>query len=113
MDKIQDEPWFEDPFKWYEEQNYPEIVGVQLTQGIALDFLQGLYTIYQMLKNNNKERAMRDTEQLAVLLLASAFDYGQEAMDRLVELEFNDIDIDKEFAKLAKEQKGKKKNDKN
>jgi len=109
MDKIQDEPWFKDPFGWYEEQNYPEIVGIQLTEEIALDFLQGLYTIYQMLKQGNKERAARDTEQLAVLLLASAFDYGQEAMDRLVELEFNDIDIDKEFAKLAKEQKGKNK----
>ena len=101
---IKDEPWFSDPFGWYEQENYPEIVGIQLTDKIALDFLQGLYQIYQLLKRNQRTEAIKDAETLAVLLLASAYDYGQEAMDELVEQEFADIDIDAAFAEMIEEQ---------
>lgn len=101
---IKDEPWFSDPFGWYEQENYPEIVGIQLTDKIALDFLQGLYQIYQLLKRNQRSEAIKDAETLAVLLLASAYDYGQEAMDELVEQEFADIDIDAAFAEMIEEQ---------
>lgn len=102
MTRIQDEPWFNEPFQWYEEQDYPEIVGVQLTDSIAVDFLQGLYTIYERLVAHENKKAIEDTKQLAVLMLASAFDYGQEAIDQLVQDEFNDIDLDDEFAKMVR-----------
>jgi hypothetical protein len=101
---IKDEPWFNDPFEWYEKENYPEIVGIQLTEKVAVDFLQGLYQLYQLLKRNQREQAMKDAKTLAILLLASAYDYGQEAIDDLVEKEFADIDIDAAFKEMTEEQ---------
>jgi hypothetical protein len=100
---IKDEPWFNDPFGWYERENYPEIVGIQLTDKVGLDFLQGLYQIYQLLKRNQREDAMKDAVTLAVLLLASAYDYGQQAIDELVEQEFAEIDIDAAFKEMTEE----------
>ena len=103
---IKEEPWFEHPFDWYEKENYPEIVGIQVTEGIALDFLQALYQIYKLLESNNRKKAMEDTEQLAVLLLASAFDYAQEAIDELIIKEVGTMDIDAAFAEMVEEQNG-------
>jgi hypothetical protein len=80
---IRDEPWFDDPFAWYEKENYPEIVGIKVTEKVALDFLQALYQIYKLLERNDRKKAMEDAKQLAILLLASAFDYAEEAIDEL------------------------------
>ena len=101
---IKDEPWFSDPFKWYEEENYPEIVGIQVTDNIALDFLQALYQIYKLLERNERTKAMEDAKKLAVLLLASAFDYAEEAIDELIIDEVDAIDIDAAFAEMVEEQ---------
>jgi len=103
---IKEEPWFEHPFDWYEKENYPEIVGIQLTEGVALDFLQALYQIYKLLERNDNKRAMADAEELAVLLLASAFNYAEEAMDELVIKEVGTMDIDAAFAEMVEEQNG-------
>jgi hypothetical protein len=103
---IKEEPWFEHPFNWYEKENYPEIVGIQLTEGVALDFLQALYQIYKLLERNDNKKAMADAEELAVLLLASAFNYAEEAMDELVIKEVGSMDIDAAFAEMVEEQNG-------
>jgi hypothetical protein len=103
---IKEEPWFEHPFDWYEKENYPEIVGIQLTEGVALDFLQALYQIYKLLERNENKKAMEDAEELAVLLLASAFNYAEEAMDELVIKEVGSMDIDAAFAEMVEEQNG-------
>ena len=103
---IKEEPWFEHPFDWYEKENYPEIVGIQLTEGVALDFLQALYQIYKLLERNDNKRAMADAEELAILLLASAFNYAEEAMDELVIKEVGTMDIDAAFAEMVEEQNG-------
>ena len=103
---IKEEPWFEHPFDWYEKENYPEIVGIQLTEDVALDFLQALYQIYKLLERNDNKKAMADAEELAVLLLASAFNYAEEAMDELVIKEVGSMDIDAAFAEMVEEQNG-------
>ena len=103
---LKEEPWFEHPFDWYEKENYPEIVGIQLTEGVALDFLQALYQIYKLLERNDNKKAMADEEELAVLLLASAFNYAEEAMDELVIKEVGSMDIDAAFAEMVEEQNG-------
>ena len=103
---IKEEPWFEHPFDWYEKENYPEIVGIQLTEGVALDFLQALYQIYKLLERNDNKKAMADAEELAVLLLASAFNYAEEAMDELVIKEVGSMDIDAAFAEMVEEENG-------
>jgi hypothetical protein len=100
---IKDEPWFKEPFKWYEIEGKPEIVGIQLTETVALDFMQGLYDIYKLLLRNNREQAVADTETLAVLLLASAYDYGQQVIEELITEEFSNTDLDAAFAKLVEE----------
>jgi len=101
---IKDEPWFSDPFKWYEDENYPEIVGIQVTDKVALDFLQALYQIYKLLERNDRTKAMEDAKQLAILLLAGAFDYAEEAIDELITKEMTDIDLDAAFAEMIEEQ---------
>ena len=101
---IKDEPWFNDPFKWYEDQGHPEIVGIAVTDKVALDFLQALYQIYKRLKHNDKTKAMEDAKQLAILLLASAFDYAEEAIDELIIQEVDATDIDAAFAEMVEEQ---------
>ena len=103
---IKEEPWFEHPFDWYEKENYPEIVGIQLTEDVALDFLQALYQIYKLLERNDNKKAMADAEELAVLLLAGAFNYAEEAMDELVIKEVGSMDIDAAFAEMVEEENG-------
>jgi hypothetical protein len=101
---IKDEPWFNDPFNWYEQEGYPEIVGIQVSDRMALDFLQALYQIYKLLERNQRDHAIEDAKKLAVLLLAAAFDYAEEAIDELIQQEFADTDIDAAFAEMVKEQ---------
>lgn len=101
---IKDEPWFSDPFKWYEDENYPEIVGIQVTDKVALDFLQALYQIYKLLERNDRTKAMEDAKQLAILLLAGAFDYAEEAIDELITKEMTEVDLDAAFAEMIEEQ---------
>lgn len=101
---IKDEPWFNDPFKWYEDEHYPEIVGIQVTDKVALDFLQALYQIYKLLERNDRTKAMEDAKQLAILLLAGAFDYAEEAIDELITKEMTEVDLDAAFAEMIEEQ---------
>jgi hypothetical protein len=103
---IKDEPWFNDPFDWYEREGYPEIVGIAITDKVALDFLQALYQIYKLLERNERKKAMEDAKQLAILLLASAFDYAEEAIDELIIKEVGTIDIDAAFAEMVEEDNG-------
>lgn len=104
MGNIKEEPWFNDPFGWYERERHPEIVGIQITDRIGLDFLQALYQIYKRLEHNDKKKAMEDAKQLAILLLATAFDYAEEAIDELIIHEVAATDIDAAFAEMIEEQ---------
>jgi hypothetical protein len=101
---IKDEPWFSDPFDWYEREGYPEIIGIQVTDKVALDFLQALYQIYKLLERNDRTKAMEDAKQLAILLLAGAFDYAEEAIDELIAKEMTEVDLDAAFAEMIEEQ---------
>jgi len=101
---IKNEPWFSDPFKWYEDQGHPEIIGIQVTDKVALDFLQALYQIYKLLERNDRTKAMEDAKQLAILLLAGAFDYAEEAIDELITKEMTEVDLDAAFAEMIEEQ---------
>lgn len=101
---IKKEQWYKDPFGWYVSHGKPEVYGVQMTPKVALDFLQGLYDIYESLKKHDKEHAMRETEILATLLIASAFDVGHEVIEELLIEEFEEIDVDEAFAKLVEEE---------
>lgn len=101
---IKDEPWFNDPFKWYENEGYPEIIGIQLNDNVALDFLQALYQIYKLLERNQRNHAIEDAKKLAVLLLAGAFNYADQAIDELIQQEFAETDIDAAFAEMIEEQ---------
>jgi hypothetical protein len=47
---------------------------------------------------------MEDAKQLAILLLASAFDYAEEAIDELIIQEVGKTDIDAAFAEMVEEQ---------
>lgn len=103
MTNVKEELWYKDPFGWYEQNNKPEIYGVQMTENVALDFLHGLNDIYISLKANEKEQAARDAEILATLLIASAMRVGQEVIEELLSEEFDSLDIDKEVMKLTEE----------
>lgn len=104
MSKITEEKWYSDPFGWYEEKQFPEIYGVQMTKTIALDFLAGLYDIYLSFKKNNYEHAIKNAEILATLLIASAHNVGNEVIEELLTEEFSNIDFDEEIAKFIKEE---------
>lgn len=100
MTDVRQEEWYKHPFEWYEKANKPELYGVKLTEVVALDFLQGLYDIYQSFKINNREKAMHDAEVLATLLIASSFNVGQEVIEELLSDEFDTLDVDNEISKL-------------
>jgi DNA polymerase III epsilon subunit-like protein len=95
IDDVKKEKWYDDPFGWYLEQNQPEIYGLQLTKNIALDFLAGLYDIYESFKRNNVQGAIHDTEILATLLIAAAHNVGEEVINEIMSDQFNSMDFDK------------------
>jgi hypothetical protein len=97
---IKEQEWYDDPFGWYEKHDRPEMLGIKMNEYVALDFLQGLYDIYQGFKTKNKEKAMKDARVLATLLIASCTGYGDEAVQELLVDEFNSKDIDAELNKI-------------
>lgn len=76
------------------------MAGVILTDTVVLDFLQGLYDIYQDFIKDNIESAKRNAEILAKLLIAGALDVGQEVLEELLAEEFDQFDIDSAFKEL-------------
>lgn len=98
--KIKEQEWYNDPFGWYLKQDKPEMMGVQLTNKVALDVLQGLYDIYQRLLNKNVKGAKRDLEILATLIIASCTGYGDEAVEELLVDELYSRNIDEELNKI-------------
>lgn len=103
---IKEQPWFHDPFTWYREASNPPMYGVQLSKNVALDFMVGLCDMYDAFIRNDKKQAMHDARVLAVLLIASAFEYGEEAVEELLTEEFSQVDIDDAVAKLIEEETG-------
>ena len=100
MTDVRQEEWYKHPFEWYEKMNKPELYGVRLTEVVALDFMQGLYDIYQSFKTGNKQKAMHDAEVLATLLIASSLNVGEEVVQELLSDEFNTIDVDDAVERL-------------
>ena len=97
---IKEQEWYNDPFGWYEKHNKPEMLGLKLNDHVALDFLQGLYDIYQSFKRSNKSKAIKDIKILATLVIASCTGYGDDAVQELLVDEFNSQDIDAELNKI-------------
>ena len=95
---IKEQQWYDDPFGWYAKHDKPELLGIKLNDTIALDFLQGLYDVYIAFKRSNKERALKDLNVLATLVIALG--YGDEAVQELLVDEFNSKDMDDELNKL-------------
>jgi hypothetical protein len=101
---IKDQVWYHDPFTWYKNAENPPMYGIQLGKNVALDFMVGLCDMYEAFERNDRKQAMHDARVLAVLLIASALEYGEEAVQELLSEEMESIDIDDAFAKLLEEE---------
>lgn len=104
MSNVKEEQWYKDPFGWYNEHNHPELLGVQLTERVGLDFMSGLYDIYLSFKQKDYEGVIKHTEILAKLLIAGALGYGAEVIDELLVEEFDSFDIDQAFKDMTEEE---------
>jgi hypothetical protein len=80
------------------------MAGVILTDTIVLDFLQGLYDIYQDFKDNKIDSAAHNAEVLAKLLIAAALEMGDKVIEELLAEEFSNYDIDNALKKLIDEE---------
>lgn len=79
------------------------MIGVELSNNVALDLLQGLYDVYIEFKNNNITEAINNLEILAVLLIASTMDVGEEVIEELLSKEYSNYDFDSALTKLVEE----------
>jgi hypothetical protein len=100
---ITEERWFHDPFGWYKEEGRPQIYGVQLTDNVALDFMEGLTDMYEGFERRQYDKAMHDARVLATLLIASAMGVGQDTIEELLSEEFATIDVDAAFKDLVED----------
>lgn len=105
MVNILEEPWFKQPFKWYEEETDKYVVTLQMTHNKALDVLAGLYDIYCAFERNDKKRAIEDLNALAVLLIAHAMGRSDEAIEELLVFEAHD-NMDNALAHILSEGEG-------
>lgn len=97
---IKEQEWYNDPFGWYVKHDRPEMMGVKLTNKVALDLLQGLYDVYRRLLAKNLNSAKRDLEVLATLVIASCNGFGEEAVEELLVDELYSKNMDEELNKL-------------
>lgn len=84
---ITEEQWFTNPFEWYEETEEKYVVSLQLTDNKALDVLAGLYDVYKNFKRNDRVSALEDLNALAILLIAHAMGYSEQAIEELLVLQ--------------------------
>lgn len=84
---IIEEQWFTNPFEWYEETDEKYVVSLQLTENKALDVLAGLYDVYKNFKRNDRKAALEDLNALAILLIAHAMGYSEQAIEELLVLQ--------------------------
>ncbi len=84
---ITEEQWFTNPFEWYEETEDKYVVSLQLTENKALDVLAGLYDVYKNFKRNDRMSALEDLNALAILLIAHAMGYSEQAIEELLVLQ--------------------------
>ena len=93
MTHITEQPWFLEPFKWYEESEECHVVSLQISETKALDVLRGLYDIYINLQKNNMEEAISDLNAMAVIIIAHTLGYSDEVVEELLVLKAtNEID---------------------
>jgi hypothetical protein len=97
---IKEQEWYHDPFGWYVKHDRPEMMGVKLTNKVALDFLQGLYDVWKRLEANNLNGAKKDLSVLATLVIASCTGFGEEAVEELLVDELYSKNMDEEINKL-------------
>ena len=86
---ILDEPWFHEPFKWYESTTDKYVLSIQITPNKALDVLAGLYDIYKGFERNDKKQAIADLNALAILLIAHSMGLGDEAIEEILVYDAN------------------------
>ena len=84
---ITEEQWFTNPFEWYENTTDKYVVSLQLTDNKALDVLAGLYDVYKNFKRNDRNSALEDLNALAILLIAHAMGYSEQAIEELLVLQ--------------------------
>lgn len=58
-----------------------------MTDNKALDVLAGLYDVYNNFKRNNRKAALEDLNALAILLIAHAMGYSEQAIEELLVLQ--------------------------
>jgi len=97
---IKEQEWYYDPFGWYVRHDQPEMMGIKLTNKVALDFLQGLYDIWLRLEDKKLEQAKKNICVLATLVIASCTGFGQEAVEELLVDELYSKNIDDELNKI-------------
>lgn len=78
------QPWFLDPFGWYESQEEQRVISLQISETKALDILRGLYDIYNNLMRNNMEEAIEDLKTMAIILIAHTLGYNDEVVEELI-----------------------------
>jgi hypothetical protein len=83
-ESILEQPWFHDPFRWYEETTDKYVISVQISDTRALDILAGLYDIYKSFQRNDKQGAIQDLNALAVLLIAHSMGVANEAIEEIL-----------------------------
>lgn len=58
-----------------------------MTDNKALDVLAGLYDVYKNFKRNDRKAALEDLNALAILLIAHAMGYSEQAIEELLVLQ--------------------------
>lgn len=58
-----------------------------MTENKALDVLAGLYDVYKNFKRNDRVSALEDLNALAILLIAHAMGYSEQAIEELLVLQ--------------------------
>jgi hypothetical protein len=84
------QPWFLDPFGWYEEAEYQHVVSMQISDTKALDILRGLYDIYKNLMRNDMQEAIDDLKAMAVIIIAHTLGYSDEVVEELLVMKAKD-----------------------
>jgi hypothetical protein len=102
MHKVVEEPWFTNPFEWYEQEEEKFTISLPLTETKALDLLAGLHDIYLGFKRNNKEEAIADLNALATILIAHTLGYSEEVVEELLVIRANN-NMDDFLAEVLKE----------
>ena len=84
MIDIREEPWFANPFTWYENETDKYVISLPVSDTKALDVLAGLYDIYKSFKRNDNKQGLADLNALATILIAITQGRSNETVNELL-----------------------------